>query len=200
MFPRGKFILVAEIMLISAINAAQFAFIPVYENLFTPCPNAPVGVYGAQQAFDFSDLGMEMDIDNSLKVSGNVTTNWNIEKTDRLQTRFELHKFDRNTWIPTTMAMSVYDSCKVLYDKNQHWYVIWTKHVLNVEEIKDNCFNVPGTVFVHEPFEVEMIFNVPGSYNGRHKLLFTIKAFGPNNVLRNTSICAEIIGDIESVN
>ncbi|KAH8421038.1 hypothetical protein KR222_005232, partial [Zaprionus bogoriensis] len=199
MFTRGNLILLAIIMLISVINAIRFAFIPVYESLFTPCPNAPDGVYGAQQAFDISALTMEMDIDNTLKISGNITSRWNIEKTDRLQTRLELYKFDRNIWIPTTIAIAIYDSCKMLYNKNQYWYVFWTKHITNAEDIKDNCFNVAGTIFVHEPFEVEMIFNVPGSYNGRHKILATIKAFGPNNVLRNTSICVEIIGDIENV-
>lgn len=114
--------------------------------------------------------------------------------------------------------ISVPDMCKVLYDKNQFWYKFWTRHVLNSNEVKDNCFNVPGvsliqklftiitynsltflqTILVHEPFEVEMSFDFPGvAMQGLYKIVIILKAIGPRKIQRNTTICIEIIGDME---
>lgn len=36
------------------------------------------------------------------------------------------------------------DSCKQLYDKNQYWYKLWTQYIINADDVKDKCINVPG--------------------------------------------------------
>lgn len=40
----------------------------------------------ATEYFDLSMMKFEyLDLDKTLKISGNATTNWNIQKTDRIQ-------------------------------------------------------------------------------------------------------------------
>lgn len=61
-----------------------------------------------------------------------------------LQLTGNLLFFDRGAWQPTTLNMMVRDFCAVMYDKKQLWYTDWSSHVVNRDEIKDNCIKVPG--------------------------------------------------------
>lgn len=45
------------------------------------------------------------------------------------------------------------------------------------------------------PFVVDMRFIMPGVFDGTHKIVISLKAFGPRNLQRNTSIGFEIIED-----
>ncbi|KAH8421041.1 hypothetical protein KR222_005249, partial [Zaprionus bogoriensis] len=196
-----KFLLQMKVLTIfvQVLSAAKYLFSPYNEDVFTPCPDQPDNVYSIDRIFDLSALTMKMDMDNTHHITGNVTTTWNISKTDRIEAYFAILKLDRGSWVSTFLAISISDFCKVAYDKNQYWYMFWTKHIINSQDVRDNCLNVPGTILVHEPFVVDMRFDIPGSFSGRHKILGKLKAFGPRNVPRDPSACLEIIGDFESI-
>jgi len=53
-------------------------------------------------------------------------------------------KFEWGSWQPTVYSMKVSNVCSIMYDKNQYWYILWLKHVTNLEEVKGKCLNVPG--------------------------------------------------------
>lgn len=69
-----------------------------------------------------------------------------------LQLTGNLLFFDRGAWQPTTLNMMVRDFCAVMYDKKQLWYTDWSSHVMNREEIKDNCIKVPGVGSISSPY------------------------------------------------
>jgi len=48
--------------------------------------------------------------------------------------------------------MMVRDFCAVMYDKKQLWYTDWSSHVMNTDEIKDNCIKVPGVGSISSPY------------------------------------------------
>lgn len=107
--------------------------------------------------------------------------------------------------------MKINDICKVLYDKNQYWYTAWTQYIINADDVKDKCLNVPGvghakhslnrissllfsdqTKLMHRPFELDESVYIPGpSLEGLNKAVITFKAFDAQNNQRGPTVCIE---------
>ncbi|XP_043863669.1 uncharacterized protein LOC6572349 isoform X2 [Drosophila mojavensis] len=99
-------------------------------------------------------------------------------------------------WQQTPYSMKIRDFVPALFDRNLDFYKYWTRHIMNREEIRQTMF-YPGTVLIHEPFDVNVTMESNGMpINGRYKFTTIIKAFDSNNVQRDTYICFEVIGDV----
>ncbi|KAH8421054.1 hypothetical protein KR222_006552 [Zaprionus bogoriensis] len=201
MYARLKILLQVIILLTigESLSAVKMKFTPQTVEVFSSCPNVPQNVLNIHGMIDLSFIKFEMNDDFSIYVSGNATSVWNVDKNDKIQARFDLYKFDRSSWVATPIGMSVLDAGSVLYDKNQYWYKMWTQYVINAEEIKNDSL-MHGTVFQHTPFYIDMKFDMPGnSFRGQHKIVGNLKAYSPLKVLRDTSICFEVIGEFEDL-
>ncbi|EDW67110.1 uncharacterized protein [Drosophila virilis] len=198
MWSTPKFVcqLLILILLEGQSSAIKYKFNPENEDIFTDCPNKPSNVLNVSGLFDTSESTFKTDF-VSVRFSGNLTCVWNIQPGDRIQVSFVLNRFDRGTWQPTVFSIMVPDLCSALYDEEQYWYKYWSKYIINKEQVKDKCI-LPGTKFIHETFDLDILFETQGfPLNGQHKLVHIFKAFGANGVERNTSICFEIIGEIQ---
>ncbi|KRG05284.1 uncharacterized protein Dmoj_GI18506 [Drosophila mojavensis] len=92
--------------------------------------------------------------------------------------------------------MKIHDFVPALFDRNLDFYKYWTRHIINRKEIRHTIF-YPGTIVIHEPFDVNVTVESNGMpINGRYKFTTIIKAFDSNNVRRDTYICFEVIGDV----
>lgn len=128
-----------------------------------------------------------------------------------------LWRFDRGSWLLTQYSINVQDFCLVLYIKNDFWYEAWIKHVINVEETKNKCFNlgvrwlklyqnIPHklpfiyfqTKFVHETYPLQPVVPTQDSgFEGLYKSQIKFQAMGGLHKVRPTSICFEIKAHLE---
>ncbi|XP_060651497.1 uncharacterized protein LOC132788183 [Drosophila nasuta] len=158
------------------------------DELFSDCPNQRESVLNIHGLLNLTEWTIDRPQD-SLQFSGNFTTVWNIQKTDRIQGSLDVFKYERREWVPTIYKMRALNFCSILFDKNQYWYRVWGQHVTNLEEVKDKCFK-PGTKYMHETFEMYLDFeNRMQNVEGEHKIQFELKAFDEFNRMRPTSIC-----------
>ncbi|XP_064549144.1 uncharacterized protein LOC135435844 [Drosophila montana] len=177
-------------------SATKYKFLLENEDIFTDCPNKPSNVHNINGVFDTSEGTFETDFVTVL-FTGNLTCVWNIQPGDRIQMTFEIKRFDRGSWQPTVFNINVRDFCSSLYEEEQYWYKYWSKYIINKEQVREKCI-LPGTKFIHEPFNVDLLFEARGlTLIGRHKLVYTFKAFDTNGVERETSICLEILGEFQ---
>lgn len=96
------------LILLQVVVSTKIRFIPQNLDLFTACPDQPSNVLSIQDAFDFSDLNFEyIDIDNTLLLSGNATTRWDIEKTDRIQVLATFHMVSTCICIRTNFRLDL---------------------------------------------------------------------------------------------
>ncbi|XP_050745375.1 uncharacterized protein LOC108024301 isoform X2 [Drosophila biarmipes] len=138
-----------------------------------------------------------MDSDG-VTVSGNTTLVWDIELSDLVQLSIKLLYFDRGSWMPTVFSLVSKDFCKFMYDKNQIWYKIWTRHITN--DIKDKCVNVPGAKIMLETYMLSLTASTTGPLRlGRYKANVMFQAFDIHGRERPTRICFEILGDVFKV-
>ncbi|XP_034489067.1 uncharacterized protein LOC117792871 [Drosophila innubila] len=130
-------------------------------------------------------------------VSGNATCLWDIQKTDRISLTATSYRYDRGEWYYGLLSITYPDFCRALFDEREFLYMYWGKFINNKNEIKDKCINVPGTKIVFEPFEENMIFDYPGlPVYGLFKMELTFKAYNKQSKQRPTSVCTEIIGEM----
>ncbi|XP_020815019.1 uncharacterized protein LOC110189316 [Drosophila serrata] len=165
-------------------------------DLFSPCTDGPPGSISIQEAFNSENFTISMESD-ILHLSGNVTSRWEVEPTDRVSARISLFYFNRGTWEPTVYSISVNNFCPLMYDRNQYWFKYWTKYVSNRHEVEHLCLSA-GAVFVHNPYDMKMRlddFRGP-VLRGRHKILIICTAFSNTNVQRPVSFCFEIRGEV----
>ncbi|XP_034115252.1 uncharacterized protein LOC117575231 [Drosophila albomicans] len=181
-------------------SAAKFKTTIFDDYVYGDCDNQPENVLNIKTAFDTSEFIIHNDVDN-VTLSGNLTSRWDIQKTDRLEGIFQLHYLDHGSWQPTMYSIRLKNVCAVMYDKNQHWYKAWTSHIINIDEVKDNCVNVPGTKLIHEPFELVFIFDLrtPIDTNGLYRLFIAIAAYDESSRKRDTSICFTIRVQFEKI-
>ncbi|KAM8716333.1 hypothetical protein ACLKA7_003246 [Drosophila subpalustris] len=179
-------------------SALKYRFVPENDDIFSACPNQPKNVLDLNGLFDLSEIQFNL-ASGFVMVSGNVTSVWNIQPSDRIEVSLELQRFDRGEWIKTIRSINVFNFCAVLYDENQYWYKFWTKNVVNSKDVKSKCLS-PGTKLVHEMFKVDMTFDLSGpSMNGLHKVVFRYKAINAMQHERDTSICLEILGEMSRI-
>ncbi|EDW03670.1 GH11360 [Drosophila grimshawi] len=192
------FVVVFLILFLNQSSAIKYRFYFENEGVFSDCANEPRSVKNIEGLLDLSEVTFKYNSE-FLAASGNLTYVWDIQPGDRVQCDIQLLRFDRGSWLPTIVYISFPDICITLYDKSQFWYKGWTMHIINIDEIKDKCV-YPGNKMIHKPFNLDAVADVSGlNWSGLHKIIYRLKAFDSNNVIRPTSICYEIVGDIKKI-
>ncbi|XP_051859522.1 uncharacterized protein LOC127565399 [Drosophila albomicans] len=193
-FNRAKLVVLTVIVgILSVTKSYRYKTEYEDEDLFSDCPNQPESVLNLHGLANLSEI-TRVSHHNLVQVSGNFTLVWDIQKTDRIEATLDVFKYERREWVPTLYRIQTPHLCSILFDKNQYWYPMWIQHVTNIEEVKDKCFNVPGTKYIHETFDMHLEFeNKMGNIEGQHKLQFVLKAFDQLNRMRPTSICFAMI-------
>ncbi|KAH8263417.1 hypothetical protein KR044_008758 [Drosophila immigrans] len=180
------------ILLLGLASAFKYRLDLENEDVFSDCPNQPSNVKGIREFFDFSELQTRQD-GNKIMVSGNLTSMWDYDPTDRIEGTITVFRYERREWMNTLISISFEDICSDLYNEEKHFYKFWTKHVVNVKDLKDKCF-LNGTKFIHEEFVVDTRMDtlVPA---GQHKAVVKIMSFDKNKKIRDPIMCFEIEGD-----
>ncbi|KAH8416702.1 hypothetical protein KR222_008580 [Zaprionus bogoriensis] len=181
------------------IEAHNYKLNLLNSEIYEECENQPENVLNINGLFDLSNFHKEFDEDE-VRISGNISTVWDIERTDRVQATVDIFRFDRGSWQPTQYSVKCPDFCKVMYMKNDLWYPSWIIHVTNREEIQSKCLNEPGITLIHEPFNLNLVLRTPDpTLNGRFKLQIKFKAIDALQKVRPNTICFEIKGDMEKI-
>ncbi|XP_037729486.1 uncharacterized protein LOC119560194 [Drosophila subpulchrella] len=171
-------------------------FVPEREDLFSDCTDKP-GFQNIDKIADLSQFVRKRNKNGGIDIHGNITMKWDVQPSDRVSVEVGILKLEKGTWKPTVFKGVDKDFCKSFYDKNTIYYPHSTEHVINKEEVKDKCVNIPGTVLIVEPFQLKILINYAVPLTpGRHKALIIYTAFDKANVKRPNEICMEIIGDI----
>ncbi|XP_034487656.1 uncharacterized protein LOC117791861 [Drosophila innubila] len=178
------------------ISATKYQFVPVNDDIFSDCPNKPNSTLKLNKFVDLSKMRFDGNADK-IMISGNATIVWNIQKTDRISLTTATYRYDRGQWYYGLLSNTDPDICGALFDTRRLLYMYLGKFIVNKSEIKDKCFNVPGTQIVIEPFEVNMVFEYPGlPVYGLFKMELTLKAYDKQNKQVPNSVCTEIIGEL----
>ncbi|KAH8302354.1 hypothetical protein KR044_005487, partial [Drosophila immigrans] len=182
------------ILLLGIASAVKYRFEIENEEIFTPCAHQPSNVKDITEFIDFSEFQTHT-VGKKMRVSGNLTSKWNYDPTDYIEGTGKVLRFERREWVNTMLSVSFNHICSDLFDKEKHWYKFWTKHLINEEEAKLNCF-LNGTRFIHEPFELDITIDVPVVLPiGVHKLVVIFKAVNKNRQVREPILCFEIMGE-----
>ncbi|EDW89110.1 uncharacterized protein LOC6528345 [Drosophila yakuba] len=181
--------------------AADYELLLEDPDIFSPCTEPPPGSIGFLDAFDIGNLVLDQDAD-IIHLSESITSNWDVEPTDRISARFALMHYNRGSWEPTIFSMATPDFCASMFDENQSWFKYWTKHISNRDEVMEKCFKTPGTVLNHNPFDLQLrLTDIRGAtLRGRYKAVVTFEAVDERDVPRRNSICFEIRGEAEKIN
>ncbi|XP_016954372.1 uncharacterized protein LOC108027435 [Drosophila biarmipes] len=185
------------LQIISLSSQLSHEFVPEKDDLFSDCPDKP-GFETVDKIADLSQLIRKKNKNGGTDIHGNITMKWDVQPGDRVATDVTIYKLEKGVWKPTVFKGSDKDFCKSFYDKNTIYYPYSTKHVINKEEVKDKCINIPGTVLDVEPFHLKILISyaVPLT-EGRHKAQILFTAFDKGNVKRPDEICLEIVGDFK---
>jgi len=70
----------------TTILATDYLLLINDPDIYTTCREGPPGSQGLKEAFDISAMSVEMDPDG-IHVSGNITSKWDLPRTDRLTVR-----------------------------------------------------------------------------------------------------------------
>ncbi|KAI8038426.1 uncharacterized protein LOC128254976 [Drosophila gunungcola] len=172
----------------------QYEFVLEDEAIFTKCKNAKPGTLDINGLYNMTNYSTNM-VPEGIEISGNLTSVFNAEPSDRIEVLGSLLYFDRGSWQPTTLNMVVRDFCKVMYDKNQLWYKAWSSHITNSKDIENYCIKVVGTVFVMENYTLSLIFGSGMTLlNGRYTLQVEAYAIDKFSKKRPGDVCYEVIG------
>ncbi|KAH8377001.1 hypothetical protein KR093_002668 [Drosophila rubida] len=193
----NKCLLAFEVLILlqGFATAVNYRFEIENEEIMTPCQNQPSNVKDITEFFDMSEIQTK-DAGGKIIVSGNLTSKFNFQLTDRIQGTGKVYRYERREWVPSLFSMSVQDVCSVLYDERQHWYRFWTQHVLNVKDIKSKCV-LNGTKIIHEQFEVDLNVDLPlVTPAGQHKLVIVIEVVDEFGKVREPTLCFEILGEL----
>lgn len=68
------------------ILATDYILLVEDPDIYTPCTDGPPGSVGLNEAFDVSEMQVEMD-EEGIHVSGNITTRWSLPPTYRISVR-----------------------------------------------------------------------------------------------------------------
>ncbi|KAH8242756.1 hypothetical protein KR032_001880 [Drosophila birchii] len=172
----------------------QYEFEFEDDQIYSKCLDNPNGAKGMEGLFDCSDFTMELN-EEGVVISGNLTTVWDVDPTDRVEVRSNTLHWERGFWQPTILNIVIFDFCKVMYDKNQIWFKPVTQHVINVEDVRGKCLTNKETILVFEEY-VMMVQLGMGMVvaPGRYRIIIHIVAIDLNNVTRPNGICFEIKG------
>ncbi|XP_017093593.2 uncharacterized protein [Drosophila bipectinata] len=185
---------------LAGIWAADYEMLLEDPDIFSPCTEPPPGSAGIRGLLNMDDLVKSQE-DETIHVSENASTTWELQPTDRISARFAMMHFNRGTWEPTVFSVATPDFCSVMFDEDQYWYKYWTKNILNRDEVEEKCLRTPGTILAHKPFDVVLrMMNIRGAtLNGRYKAVVTFEAFDEKNAPRPNTICFEVRGEVEKL-
>ncbi|XP_034652788.1 uncharacterized protein LOC117891426 [Drosophila subobscura] len=185
---------------LAGVWATDYELLLEDPDIFAKCTEAPPGTIFLRDAINFDKLSVEQEPD-TLHISGNATTTWDLQPNDRIAARFALFHYQRGNWEPTVFSMATQDFCSIMYDKDQYWYKYWTVHITNRNEVEQNCIKNAGTTLIHEPFDLRlMLTNIRGAtLHGRYKTVISFEAFDEKNAPRGPGVCFEIRGEAEKL-
>ncbi|KRJ99526.1 uncharacterized protein LOC6530309 isoform X1 [Drosophila yakuba] len=183
------------------ILATDYILLVEDPDIYTPCLEGPPGSVSLNEAFDVSEMEVEMD-EEGIHVSGNITARWSLPRSNRISAKMSVLHFNRGSWEPTVFNSLTPDFCAVMFNPNLFWHKYWFKNFENREEIQEKCLATEGTVLVYNPFVViPRLNNVIGpTLKGRYKVVFLFEAFNEHDERQPSSVCFEITGDAEKIN
>ncbi|KMY91220.1 uncharacterized protein Dsimw501_GD21676 [Drosophila simulans] len=182
------------------ILATDYILLVEDSDIYTPCTDGPPGSVSLNEAFDVSEMPVEMD-EEGIHVSGNITTRWSLPRNYRISAKMSVLHFNRGNWEPTVFNSLTPDFCDAMFNPNLFWYKYWFKNFENRDEIQEKCLATQGTVLVYNPFVVvPRLNNVMGpTLKGRYKVVFLFEAFNEQDERQPSSVCFEITGDAEKI-
>ncbi|XP_030381245.1 uncharacterized protein LOC115629069 [Scaptodrosophila lebanonensis] len=178
------------------VRAVKYDFLLDYDEIFSDCREPPENSQNIHSLVDLSELSISFDGD-SVHVSGNFTSIWDVEPTDRIVVSVKTFQFKRGNWEPTFFSYSIGDFCSRMYGPDEYWYDIWSKHIIN--DVKSKCINTPGTLLILEEYDVNAVFDVGlagPSLSGLLSIVVKLEAFDKSNRKRPTTICFEVRGEM----
>ncbi|KAH8332507.1 hypothetical protein KR074_004464 [Drosophila pseudoananassae] len=185
--------------LVDQYDSGNYELVLSDEEIFSECQGMDAIFKNISYMFDFSHFNSTLRPDG-MAVEGNLTVVWNIHPGDRIELAMQLLYMDRGTWQPTVFSINTKDFCKIMYDKRQFWYKFWTKHILNVDVIKDRCLTVPGTYIIMDPYLLVLVASTQSTgmlREGRYKTRIIFRAFDPfNSNERTDPVCFEVRGEV----
>ncbi|EDW91916.1 uncharacterized protein LOC6531401 isoform X1 [Drosophila yakuba] len=190
-----KFELILILKVVHLSQQINYEFELEDESIYTNCSGVPPGTLNIDGLFDLTNYSTTMTQDGIL-VSGNMTSVFNAQPSDRIELTGSLLYFDRGVWQPTTLNMMVRDFCAVMYDKKQLWYSDWSAHVTNRDVIKKNCIKVHGTLFLIETYHLKIGFGsgIP-LITGRYSIRVQVFAVDRKGKKRPRDVCYEVKGN-----
>ncbi|XP_016981230.1 uncharacterized protein LOC108046166 [Drosophila rhopaloa] len=186
--------LVILLNLVKNSMESKYDFLLEDEKIFSACRDQPKETLDITSLFDFTNTNFIMS-EEGVTLSGNHSVIWDIQASDRIEVHFSALQFDRGTWQPTTLNMFIKDICEILFDKNQLWYNVYSKHIQNTEEMQNECY-VKGTTILLETYTIN--FELSSAYpikNGRYALHSLVTPYDKNGVKRPQQVCFEVKGE-----
>ncbi|EDW81507.2 uncharacterized protein Dwil_GK10987 [Drosophila willistoni] len=130
--------------------------------------------------------------DDVISVSGNVTVNsiWKIDPSDRIELHINTYHWEIGVWQPTVYNLIYKDFCLAMWDNTTYLYNFWSQHIINVDEIKEKCFKVAGTIIYYEDWVNQMVLDVIGpTLYGRFQIELILMAFDNFGKQRPRNVC-----------
>ncbi|KAH8295047.1 hypothetical protein KR018_006310 [Drosophila ironensis] len=191
-----------QVILLSAfvlLNLIHHSVETIYEieieddNIFSACVDNPQEFSSIHKLFNLSELKTEV-CEDGINVSGNISFVSDIQATDRVEALASVFRFDRGNWIQTVLNIKYVDFCSSFMDKKQYFYDLWTKHIINHEEVKTSCPS-PRVKSIMETFVFKSQISFGVQLNpGRYKCRFLYTIVDKNNQIRGKKICSEFRG------
>ncbi|KAH8391725.1 hypothetical protein KR215_000693 [Drosophila sulfurigaster] len=183
------------ILFLGTASAIHYRLVAENEEIYTACPNQPSNVKHITEFVDVSELQTK-DVGDKILVSGNVTSTWNFNPTDRIIGSAKMYRYDRREWDTAFYSISFTDLCSEIFDVRKHVYKFWMQYVVNLQDIKDKCV-LRGVKFIHEPFALDMNIDINAIVpTGRHKAVVILKTIDKEGKIREPTMCLEIIGEL----
>ncbi|KAH8295134.1 hypothetical protein KR018_007570 [Drosophila ironensis] len=191
----NQVILLSAFVLLNLIHHSvetKYEFELEDEDIFSACVDNPQEFSPIHKLFNLSEFKTEV-CEDGINVSGNISFVSDIQATNRVEASTSFFRFDRGNWIQTGLNIKYEDFCASFMDKKQYFYDLWTKHIINHEEMKTSCPSprVKGILktFVCKPqLSLGVPLN-PGRY--KYRILFAI--LDKNNQIRGKKICTEVL-------
>ncbi|EDW46681.1 uncharacterized protein LOC6607918 [Drosophila sechellia] len=187
-------ILVLQVIICLA-GATEYQLTLDKDGLLATCENQPGNPSGVEAMLDSSSLEVH-NLGSKVRIEGEQKVVWkDVQPGDKLKVFGQVYRQDKGTWQKTMFTASSNNFCKNMFDKNQYWYIFWTKFISNSDEIKEKCLTTPGAVLKYKDYELDLktSLNVP-NLDGRYKLVVQLEAFDKRNVKRPVLICIEFRG------
>lgn len=72
-------------------DATKSRFVPLSEEIFTPCTNQPSNVFNIDRLFNLTTVEFKMNDELNIDFNGNSSLIWDIEKSDHIQVSKDIY-------------------------------------------------------------------------------------------------------------